>query len=26
MYFTRRAAEEGCVALLMNNASPAMAP
>ncbi|MFC9132551.1 Ldh family oxidoreductase [Streptomyces sp. NPDC057099] len=25
-YFTRRAAEEGCVALLATNASPAMAP
>ena len=26
MYFTRRAAEAGCVALLFTNASPAMAP
>ncbi|GAA3598219.1 Ldh family oxidoreductase [Agrococcus terreus] len=26
MYFTRRAAREGCVALLTTNASPAMAP
>lgn len=26
MYFTRRAAAEGCVALLTTNASPAMAP
>src|SRR4051794_25242389 len=26
MYFTRRAAEEGCVAMLTTNASPAMAP
>ncbi|MEI5522046.1 Ldh family oxidoreductase [Streptomyces brasiliscabiei] len=25
-YFTRRAAEQGCVALLVTNASPAMAP
>ncbi|WP_037682494.1 Ldh family oxidoreductase [Streptomyces griseus] len=25
-YFTRRAAEQGCVALLITNASPAMAP
>jgi LDH2 family malate/lactate/ureidoglycolate dehydrogenase len=26
MYFTRRAAQEGCVAVLTTNASPAMAP
>ncbi|AQT80975.1 lactate dehydrogenase [Mycolicibacterium litorale] len=26
MYYTRRAAEEGCVAILTTNASPAMAP
>src|SRR5215213_9872696 len=26
MYFTRRAAEDGCVAVLTTNASPAMAP